>query len=171
MSIIKNYIEGKTKLNKLKYGNYNVGNQPIIQKTIPSTIEEQGNKSSQGSKRADDLARIAALMTRSQGLSYLSNEAQLGRVRIKGKKQQEGNSSLLGNLVGGSVNAARVLGSTLAQIPVNGTGIHFVKGFQANSHYLGRNYAGLVKEGSSVGISPSFTSFPQSVDFKSKLGL
>jgi len=147
MSILKNYIEGKTQLNKLKYGTFNVGNEPIIQKTIPSTIEEQGNKSSQGSKRADDLARIAALITRSQGLSYLSNEAQLGRVRIKGKEQSEEGSSLLGNLLGGSVNAARVLGSTLAQVPVNNTGIHFVKGFQANSHYLGRNYAGEVKEG------------------------
>ena len=147
MSILKNYIEGKTQLNKLKYGTFNVGNEPIIQKTIPSTIEEQGNKSSQGSKRADDLARIAALMTRSQGLSYLSNEAQLGRVRIKGKEQSEEGSSLLGNLLGGSVNAARVLGSTLAQVPVNNTGIHFVKGFQANSHYLGRNYASEVNEG------------------------
>jgi len=147
MSILKNYIEGKTQLNKLKYGTFNVGNEPIIQKTIPSTIEEQGNKSTQGSKRADDLARIAALMTRSQGLTYLSNEAQLGRVRIKGKEQSEEGSSLLGNLLGGSVNAVRVLGSTLAQVPVNNTGIHFVKGFQANSHYLGRNYAGIVKEG------------------------
>ena len=147
MSILKNYTEGKTQLNKLKYGTFNVGNEPIIQKTIPSTIEEQGEKSTQGSKRGDDLARIASLMTRAQGLSYLSNEAQLGRVRIKGKAQEEQGSSLLGNLLGGSVNAARVLGSTLAQVPVNGTGIHFVKGFERNSHYLGRNYAGEVKEG------------------------
>ena len=147
MSILKNYIEGKTQLNKLKYGTFNIGNEPIIQKTIPSTIEEQGEKSTQGSKRGDDLARIASLMPRAQGLSYLSNEAQLGRVRIKGKEQSESGFSLLGNLLGGTTNAARVLGSTLAQVPVNGTGIHFVKGFQRNSHYLGRNYAGEVKEG------------------------
>lgn len=147
MSILKNYTEGKTQLNKLKYGTFNVGNEPIIQKTIPSTIEEQGEKSTQGSKRGDDLARIASLMTRAQGLSYLSNEAQLGRVRIKGKEQSESGFSLLGNLLGGTTNAARVLGSTLAQVPVNGTGIHFVKGFERNSHYLGRNYAGEVKEG------------------------
>jgi len=147
MSILKNYIEGKTQLNKLKYGSFNVGNEPIIQKTIPTTIEDQGPKSTSGSKKGDDLARIAALMTRAQGLSYLSNEAQLGRVRIKGKEQSEEGSSLLGNLIGGSVSAARVLGSTLAQVPVNSTGIHFVKGFQRNSHYLGRNYAGEVKEG------------------------
>ena len=170
MSILKNYTEGKTQLNKLKYGTFNVGNEPIIQKTIPSTIEEQGEKSTQGSKRGDDLARITSLMTRAQGLTYLSNEAQLGRVRIKGKAQEEQGSSLLGNLVGGSVNAARVLGSTLAQVPVNGTGIHFIKGFESNSHYLGRNYAGEVKEGSKVGINPNFVSFPQSVNFKSKLG-
>ena len=147
MSILKNYTEGKTQLNKLKYGTFNVGNEPIIQKTIPSTIEEQGEKSTQGSKRGDDLARIALLMTRAQGLSYLSNEAQLGRVRIKGKEQSESGFSLLGNLLGGTTNAARVLGSTLAQVPVNGTGVHFVKGFERNSHYLGRNYAGIVKEG------------------------
>ena len=147
MSILKNYIEGKTQLNKLKYGSFNVGNEPIIQKTIPTTIEDQGPKSTSGSKKGDDLARIAALMTRAQGLSYLSNEAQLGRVRIKGKEQSEEGSSLLGNLIGGSVSAARVLGSTLAQVPVNSTGIHFVKGFQRNSHYLGKNYAGELKEG------------------------
>ena len=147
MSILKNYTEGKTQLNKLKYGTFNVGNEPIIQKTIPSTIEEQGEKSTQGSKRGDDLARITSLMTRAQGLSYLSNEAQLGRVRIKGKEQSESGFSLLGNLLGGTTNAARVLGSTLAQVPVNSTGIHFVKGFERNSHYLGRNYAGIVKEG------------------------
>ena len=147
MSILKNYIEGNTQLNKLKYGSFNVGNEPIIQKTIPSTIEDQGPKSTSGSKKGDDLARIAALMTRAQGLSYLSNEAQLGRVRIKGKEQSEEGSSLLGNLIGGTVSAARVLGSTLAQVPVNSTGIHFVKGFQRNSHYLGKNYAGVVKEG------------------------
>jgi hypothetical protein len=51
MSILKNYIEGKTQLNKLKYGNFNVGNEPIIQKTIPTTIEDQGPKSTSGSKK------------------------------------------------------------------------------------------------------------------------
>ena len=54
MSILKNYIEGKTQLNKLKYGSFNVGNEPIIQKTIPTTIEDQGPKSTSGSKKGDD---------------------------------------------------------------------------------------------------------------------
>jgi len=148
--ILKNYIEG-TQLNQLRYSSYNSGRGPIIQKKIPTGISERGNEFTQAGKRADDLARITALMTRPEGLRYLSNEKGLSQVRIKGQAQSQGKQTLLGRLVGGSLNTAKVLGSTLLQVPLNGTGTHFVKGFGERAGYLKRSYAGIVKEGGSVG--------------------
>ena len=152
MPILKNYIEG-TQLNQLKYSSYSSGRGPIIQKKIPTKIGEKGNEFTEFGKRGDDLARITALMTRPEGLNYLSNEKGLSQVRIKGKAQQGGKQTLLGNIVGGTLNTAKVLGSTLLQVPLNGTGTHFVKGFGERAGYLGRSYAGIVKEGGSVGPS------------------
>ena len=113
MPLLKNYIEG-TQLNQLKYSSYNSGRGPIIQKKIPTGISETGNRGADFSKRADDLARITALMTRPEGLKYLSNEKTLSAVPIKGAAQQEGKKTLLGRLVGGTLNTVKVLGSTLA---------------------------------------------------------
>lgn len=152
MPILKNYIEG-TQLNQLRYSSYNSGRGPIIQKKIPTGISERGNEFTQAGKRADDLARIAALMTRPEGLRYLSNEKGLSQVRIKGQAQSQGKQTLLGRLVGGTLNTVKVLGSTLLQVPLNGTGTHFVKGFGERAGYLKRSYAGIVKEGGSVGSS------------------
>ena len=152
MPILKNYIEG-TQLNQLRYSSYNSGRGPIIQKKIPTGISERGNEFTQAGKRADDLARITALMTRPEGLRYLSNEKGLSQVRIKGQAQSQGKQTLLGRLVGGTLNTVKVLGSTLLQVPVNGTGLHFVKGFGERAGYLKRSYAGIVKEGGSVGSS------------------
>lgn len=150
MPILKNYIEG-TQFNQLKYSSFNSGRGPIIQKKIPTGISERGNEFTEFGKRGDDLARIAALMTRPEGLNYLSNEKGLSQVRIKGKAQQGGKQTLLGNIVGGTLNTAKVLGSTLLQVPLNGTGTHFVKGFGERVGYLGKSYAGEIKEGGKLG--------------------
>ena len=152
MPILKNYIEG-TPLNQLKYSNYSSGRGPIIQKKIPTGISETGNRGAEFSKRADDLARITALMTRPEGLKYLSNEKTLSAVPIKGAAQQEGKKTLLGRLVGGTLNTVKVLGSTLAQVPLSGTGVHFIKGFAGREGYLPRSYAQEVKNGAKASIS------------------
>ena len=146
MPILKNYIEG-TQLNQLKYSSYNSGRGPIIQKKIPTGISETGNRGADFSKRADDLARITVLMTRPEGLKYLSNEKALSSVPIKGAAQQEGKKTLLNRIVGGTLNTVKVLGSTLAQVPLSGTGVHFVKGFAGRAGYLPRTYAQEVKNG------------------------
>ena len=150
MPILKNYKEG-TQLNQLKYSSFNSGRGPIIQKKIPTGISEKGNSGADFSKRADDLARITALMTRPEGLNYLSNEKTLSAVPTKGAAQQEGKKTLLNRLVGGTLNTVKVLGSTLAQVPLSGTGVHFVRGFAGKAGYLGRTYAGEVKNGGSLG--------------------
>jgi len=145
MSIIKNYADGKTVLNKLKYAGFNTGNEPIIQKKIPTAIGEIPDTTNAITKRADDLARIATIMTRPEGLNYLFNESALSKVDIGKDKSKEG---ILKSLLSGGVHAVRTLGSTLLQVPVNGTGIHFVKGFEGNKGYLGKLYGKLVKNGS-----------------------
>ena len=159
MPILKNYIEG-TQLNQLKYSSFNSGRGPIVQKKIPTGISEKGNSGADFTKRADDLARITALMTRPEGLNYLSNEKTLSAVPIKGAAQQEGKKTLLNRLVGGTLNTVKVLGSTLAQVPLSGTGVHFVKGFAGRSGYLGRTYAGEVKNGGKVNVQLNST-YPQ----------
>ena len=159
MPILKNYIEG-TQLNQLKYSSYNSGRGPIIQKKIPTGISETGNRGADFSKRADDLARITALMTRPEGLKYLSNEKALSAVPIKGAAQQEGKKTLLNRIVGGTLNTVKVLGSTLAQVPLSGTGVHFVKGFAGRSGYLGRSYAGEAKNGGTISTKAN-SAYPQ----------
>lgn len=144
MSIIKNYAEGKTVLNKLKYAGFNTGNEPIIQKKIPTAIGETPDTTNAITKRADDLARIATIMTRPEGLNYLFNESALSKVDIGKDDSKEG---ILKSLLSGGVHAVRTLGSTLLQVPVSGTGIHFVKGFEGNRGYLGKLYGQIVKNG------------------------
>ncbi len=74
------------------------------------------------------------------GIKYLLHEAQLQQIgvgqRIK-KAQQEGKSvagAVLGQLGNTLVGTAKILGSTLAQVPVNGTGLHFLKGFRTDTY-------------------------------------
>ena len=137
MAILKNYIEGNiTQLNKLKYGDTaTIGNEPIVQKTIPTDIRQSGPSSNQASKRIDDLKRIGTILTQKPGLKYLANETALNaaKVEFKTKKREDGSTNIIGtafNAIGANLfNSVKIIGSTLAQVPLNGTGTHFVKGF------------------------------------------
>ena len=146
MGIVKSYIEGEhTTLNTLKYrDSTTIGREPIVQKDIPTSIRENGPSSNQITKRVDDLKRIGTLLTRPQGLKYIANETVLSQINtgttqtgIKGKIQQLGK---------GLVNTATVIGSTLAQVPLNGTGTHFVKGFKPKKNYHVNILSGVKKE-------------------------
>ena len=150
MPLLRNYIEG-TQLNRLKYDNFSVGKEPIVQKRIPTGINERGPSSNEISKRADDLKRIATVFTRSEGIKYALNESVLAQVRnkptIPGVTEKQ---SLLSKFLDGTFSTVKVLGSTLAQVPLNGTGTHFVKGFADRSGYLPRSYAAEVNKGALV---------------------
>ena len=133
MAILRNYIEGNlTQLNKLKYGDSaTIGNEPIVQKTIPTDIRQEGPKSNGVSKRVDDLKRIGTILTQKPGLKYLANETALNAAKVTPKKRDD--QTVVGGVISGIganlFNSVKIIGSTLAQVPLNGTGTHFVKGF------------------------------------------
>lgn len=132
MSIIKSYIEGNaTKLNALKYN----GSSPIITKDIPTTVDQKGHNSNQGSARIDDLTRFTKLFTRPEGLKHLANEALLSKAGNEGKyKDKTFVGKILAKVKDKAVSAVKLTASTLAQVPVNGTGTHFVKGFNGKTY-------------------------------------
>jgi len=128
MGIIKSYIKREhTDLNELRYRDSStIGNEPIVQKKIPSTLESRVPKSNEINRRLDDLKRVARVMAQPGGAKFLGNEALL---YTSVQSTQPGLKGKLNMLGAGLFNTVKVLGSTLAQVPVNGTGTHFVKGF------------------------------------------
>ena len=114
MSIIKSYIEGNaTKLNALKYN----GSSPIITKDIPTTVDQKGHNSNQGSARIDDLTRFTKLFTRPEGLKHLANEALLSKAGKEGKyKDKTFVGKILAKVKDKAVSAVKLTASTLAQV-------------------------------------------------------
>ena len=178
MPIFKSYIkDGIPVNNRLKYSDaVNIGNEPIIQKDIPMNLRSKVPTSNQASRRVDDLVRITTLLTQPPGLKFIANETALfaskdkrstaDRIRTNTSARPSATETLgnlfkrkivqLGtNLLGGVGQTVKTVASTLAQVPVNGTGTHFVKGFNGVSKqtYLsGMSTAPhtLVRQGSKV---------------------
>ena len=178
MPVLKSYIRDGVPLNnRFKYSDaVNIGNEPIIQKDIPVSLRSKVPTSNQASRRVDDLVRITTLLTQAPGLKYIANETALNAIKDKRstKDRIRSNTSArpnvaesLGNifkrkivevgqnLIGGVGQTVKTVASTLAQVPVNGTGTHFVKGFNgvSNQTYLsGMTTAPhtLVRQGSKV---------------------
>ena len=128
MGILQNYTEqGIPDNNRFKF---EPGDKPPIVKSIPSTIDSKGPKANELTKRADDLVRIGKILTQKEGVKYLANEALLNAGKYKpNPKRKTGVGKKLSVLSQGLLDTAKLIGSTLAQVPVNGTGLHFVKRF------------------------------------------
>lgn len=133
MSIIQSYRNGETNLNKLKFKpNMDKGDPPLITKRIPTGENPSAPPSSDLRTRTSDLARISKLMVRKEGLQFLGNNTLLNTAvensysspgTIKDKIDQIKNSTL-----SGLQDTVNTLASTLAQVPLTGTGTHFIKG-------------------------------------------
>lgn len=126
----KDFDEGRMdSLRSLKYEDSGV-KAPYVPKPIGST-------SDQISKRIDDASRIAEMLIDKPGLKHLANEALLKQGELT-KKLEGNNGSLVGNIIrraGGTIkHVAQVAGSTLAQVPVNGTGTHFLRAFRTDTY-------------------------------------
>jgi len=146
VAIFKKYLEeGIPQTQRYKYSDaVNIGNEPIIQKDIPMSVDSQTPTNNQFTRRTNDLGRIATLLTQKPGLKFIANRSALGKVDqdLKAywetsKEPKEGSVKeafgnklkKLGNqALGGLANTGKILASTLAQVPVNGTGTHFVRG-------------------------------------------
>ena len=112
----------QTNLKSLKYGDAG----PYIEKDInnPPRYNVLGNEVT---ARVDDLKRISKLLVDTPGLKWTLHQAELNFAF----NEKKGFGRKLLNTLG---NTAKVIGSTLAQVPVNGTGTHFVIGFGGNEY-------------------------------------
>ncbi len=112
----------QTNLKSLKYGS----DGPYVSKDInnPPRYNVIGNEVT---ARVDDLRRISKLLVDTPGLKWTLHQATLNLAY----NEKKGFGRKLLNSLG---NTAKVIGSTLAQVPVNGTGTHFVIGFGGNEY-------------------------------------
>lgn len=127
-------IHLQTDLKSLRYGS----DKPYITKDIenPPTSNPIGMEVS---KRLDDTSRMTQMLLDRPGVNYLINEALLGQVYIGDKVQRglrknntnRGVLKTIGKTIG---NVAQIALSTLAQVPVNGTGTHYLKGFRTQMY-------------------------------------
>jgi len=130
MGILQNYEAGA--MDRLRSISYKeTGTEaPYVEKS-------EGSTSNQITKRIDDTSRIAQLLVDKPGVKFLANEAILKQGELT-KKLEGNNGTAAGNIirrVGGTVkHVAQVAGSTLAQVPVNGTGTHFLRGFRTDTY-------------------------------------
>lgn len=127
-------IHLQTNLKKFSYGS----DKPYITKDIenPPTSNPIGMEVT---KRLDDTSRMTQMLLDRPGVNYLINEALLGQVYIGDKVQRglrknntnKGVLKTIGQTIG---NVAQIALSTLAQVPVNGTGTHYLKGFRTQMY-------------------------------------
>jgi len=126
----KDFDEGRMdKLRSLKYEDSGT--------KAPYVTKQKGDPTDGISRRVDDLYRITQMLADKPGLKHLSNEALLKQEELT-RKLQGNDKTAVGNIirrVGGTVkHVAQVAGSTLAQVPVNSTGTHFLRGFRTDTY-------------------------------------
>jgi len=131
----KSLLTLQTDLKSLRYGS----DKPYVTKDVnnPPTSNQTGM---QVGKRIDDLSRITQMFVDRPGLKYLANEALLQQIGAQDKisKARKGGKSVAGAILQQAgrtaVSTVKIIGSTLGQVAVNGTGTHFVKGFRTDTY-------------------------------------
>ncbi len=129
-------INLQTDLKSLRYGN----DKPYVTKNIGEAPGSQVGREVQ--HRIDDTSRIAQMLVDKPGIKYLLHEAELQQVNVadkikKAKKNGKTTAgAILQQLTNTLTNTAQIAASTLAQVPVNGTGTHFIKGFKTDTFLL-----------------------------------
>ena len=104
-----------------------VGHKSYIEHKIPSYESDgQDYKINELKARTNDLERISKLLKDTPGKKFILNQGIL--------KASETQGSLIKKVKSGAFNSAKVIGSTLAQVPVNGTGTHFVYAFGGDEY-------------------------------------
>lgn len=142
----------QTDLTSLKYTTMPLGSaSPYIVKSIDNP-PSSNSIAMEFNKRIDDTVRIAKMLTNRPGIKYLLHEAELQQINAdqKIKKAQQGGKTLVGAVlqqIGKTiVSTLKIAASTLAQVPVNGTGTHFLKGFRTDTYLQptnGNNFSAL----------------------------
>ena len=125
-------INIQTDLKSLKYSQFGTTPPPII-KSIDQARGETTGLDLQVTKRVDDLTRITKLLATPSGIKFVGNQTMLQQLQVKIDNPDR---KLGGRLLSGGWNTAKQIASTLAQIPVNGTGTHFVEAFAGKQGYV-----------------------------------
>jgi hypothetical protein len=132
-------VELKTDLKSLKNSTFGAKDL-LVGKDINDPPNSKGLMM-QVTRRADDLVRHTKLLGRKEGLKFLGNQALLAQTNLKQKIKQakKENPSKLGEVLKEQailtgINTVAGTASILAQIPVNGTGTHLIRGFGGNSY-------------------------------------
>lgn len=125
----------QTDLKSLRYGN----DKPYITKNIGDAPGSQIGLEVQ--RRIDDTSRIAQMLIDKPGIKYLLNEALLNQASndMSIAKARKDGKSIAGAVLKQVKYTAQLIGSTLAQVPVNGTGLHFLKGFRTDTYLQPEN--------------------------------
>tara|TARA_R110000782_G_scaffold22480_3_gene59562 strand:+ start:4024 stop:7119 length:3096 start_codon:yes stop_codon:yes gene_type:complete len=157
MGILQNYNEGNMDaLRSVKYSE--TGTQaPYVVKDIKNPPQNNDNTIGlQLNKRIDDTSRIAQMLVDKPGLKFVGNQTLLSASELASKAKaaaskkrgQEGGATNVGAALAGAAAAAgqvlKIVGSTLAQVPVNGTGTHFVRGFTPDTYIKSGDPSGLL---------------------------
>lgn len=129
-----------TDLKSLKYNSMPLGSEkPYVTKNIGQAPQSQLGL--QVTRRVDDLSRISQMLIDKPGLKFIGNQALLQQTDSLEKLQKASDKGLRGIAREGLqiakntvIGTAKILGSTLAQVPVNGTGTHFVYGFRTDTY-------------------------------------
>jgi hypothetical protein len=128
-------------------GSNHPGNPPLIQKRVPTeNTEASPIRGTELAARLDDVGRIGQLFARREGLRFLANNAALNNTIDQShfnSTLQERVTRLRENLPFTANDTLLTLVSTLASIPVAGTGTHFIKGALGSRKYLDDGNQGL----------------------------
>ena len=157
MGILRNYINnGVPVANRIKFES---NNKPLVVKNVPLVADAKvPTYTTEASRRLTDLERVAKLMIKPEGLKFLANNAALKQLQFKTDPNKTAAGRVLQRVGQGLADTAKLVGSTLAQVPVNGTGVHFVQSFAGiKGTYLEEK--GVIKQGGvppHVVVSPGF---------------
>lgn len=145
-------IDLKTDLRSIRYSTLGTIGEPIVTKKIPGGEREVDTNAGKGSlssldiqaeARRNDLKRFRTLLglvgasnTTPQTTRFTSNLALINQQATLAKIQKKDFEGLGREALGGLADTGKVIASTIAQVPVAGTGIHFVNGGKVGKEYL-----------------------------------
>jgi len=119
--------------------NKQTGARPLLVSKDINDPPNTGGLAMQVNSRIDDLARHTKLLARKPGLKFLGNQALLAQTNVvqtmkRAKKDGNVKEVVKEQLIKTAANTVGATLSILAQIPVNGTGTHLIRGLGGNSY-------------------------------------
>ena len=137
-------IDPKTDLRSLSYKEFGTIGDPLVVKDIPAVNQDGPSKGvlKQVTARTDDALRMTRLLVlqggkrNPAGNKFTANLALLNQQESLDKIKKLEFKGLGKSLLGGAADTGKTLASILAQVPVAGTGTHFVNGGKVGKEYL-----------------------------------